>query len=85
MYILLQLRLSYCIDYPAIVGFDPLVNQRLLPPTFPRYTKIKTRIEAFDYFGDLLQQLKIICGVADITDLHTILVSILCCCYNFSV
>ena len=56
------------------MGFDPLVNQRLLPPTFPRYTKIKTRTEAFSYFDDLLQQLRVICRVAEISDLHAILV-----------
>ena len=56
------------------MGFDPLVNQRLLPPTFPRYTKIKTRAEAFGYFDDLLQQLRVICRVAEISDLHAILV-----------
>ena len=27
----------------TIMGFEPLVNQRLLPPSFPRYTAIFSR------------------------------------------
>ena len=26
-----------------MIGFDPLVNQRLLPPSFPRQTQIFTQ------------------------------------------
>jgi hypothetical protein len=40
------------------MGFDPLVNQRLLPPTFPRYTKIMFRAQALEYFEELLKRLK---------------------------
>ena len=29
-----------------LVGFEPFANQRLLPPTFPRYTEIKARASA---------------------------------------
>ncbi|KAI1301211.1 N-alpha-acetyltransferase 35, NatC auxiliary subunit [Halotydeus destructor] len=44
-------------DYPTIMGFEPLVNQRLLPPTFPRYTKMKSRSESINYAKALVQQI----------------------------
>ena len=41
---MLSLLQWYLIGLDAIVGsimgFEPLVNQRLLPPSFPRYTAI---------------------------------------------
>lgn len=60
-------------DHPAIMGFDPLVNQRLLPPTFPRYTKIKSRIEALDYFEELLNRLKVVCKITNYSSFHSAL------------
>ncbi|KAK7579647.1 hypothetical protein V9T40_000276 [Parthenolecanium corni] len=39
-------------------GFDAMINQRLLPPTFPRYTKIKNNVDSFHYFESLLIRLK---------------------------
>ena len=30
-------------------GFEPLANQRLLPPTFPRVTEIRERDSALQY------------------------------------
>ncbi|KAF4529306.1 hypothetical protein B566_EDAN011400 [Ephemera danica] len=57
-------------DHPTIMGFDPLVNQRLLPPTFPRYTKIKRREKALEYFEELLTRLKIVCRVTTFTSFH---------------
>ncbi|XP_047117250.1 N-alpha-acetyltransferase 35, NatC auxiliary subunit [Schistocerca piceifrons] len=60
-------------DHPTIMGFDPLVNQRLLPPTFPRYTKIKSRIEAFEYFEELLNRLKVVCKITNYTSFHSAL------------
>ncbi|CAG2108905.1 unnamed protein product [Medioppia subpectinata] len=45
-------------DYPTIIGFEPLVNQRLLPPTFPRYTKMKSRSEALEFTLQLLHRLR---------------------------
>ncbi|XP_043265952.1 N-alpha-acetyltransferase 35, NatC auxiliary subunit [Colletes gigas] len=47
-------------NYPNIMGFDPMVNQRLLPPTFPRYTKIKPRIEALKYLDELLNRFRMV-------------------------
>ena len=56
------------------MGFEPLVNQRLLPPTFPRYTKIKTREETMEYSLGLVDRLKAICGIMEIANLHVALV-----------
>jgi hypothetical protein len=62
-------------NHPTILGFDPLVNQRLLPPTFPRYTKIKSRFEALEYFEELLNRLKVVCKITSHTSFHSALVS----------
>lgn len=53
-----------------IMGFDPLVNQRLLPPTFPRYTKIKPRDEALQYFDEMIDRFKALLKIQSITSLH---------------
>lgn len=45
-------------DYPTIMGFSPFVNQRTLPPTFPRHTKIKCRSDAVRYFECLINRFK---------------------------
>ncbi|XP_050538032.1 N-alpha-acetyltransferase 35, NatC auxiliary subunit [Daktulosphaira vitifoliae] len=47
------------------LGFDPLINQKLLPPTFPRYTKIKSPTDAYLYFDGLLTRLKQICKMTN--------------------
>ncbi|XP_071449323.1 N-alpha-acetyltransferase 35, NatC auxiliary subunit [Hetaerina americana] len=60
-------------DHPTIMGFDPLVNQRLLPPTFPRYTKIKSRDEALEYFEELLNRLKTVCKITSYNSFHSAL------------
>ncbi|CAH1725890.1 hypothetical protein AGLY_009875 [Aphis glycines] len=52
---------NWCYD----LGFDPLINQKLLPPTFPRYTKIKPADEAYVYFDSLLTRLKQICKLTN--------------------
>ena len=57
------------------MGFEPLVNQRLLPPTFPRYTVIKSREECVSYMETLLTQLHILPQITEMLSLHTILVS----------
>lgn len=56
------------------MGFEPLVNQRLLPPTFPRYTRIKPRSEALQYFNDLILKLKEAMKVTSISSFHSVLV-----------
>lgn len=56
------------------MGFEPLVNQRLLPPTFPRYTIIKSREDAVDYMETLLKRLYIVTTVPEMTSLHMVMV-----------
>ncbi|XP_018578871.1 N-alpha-acetyltransferase 35, NatC auxiliary subunit [Anoplophora glabripennis] len=57
-------------DNEHIVGFEPSINQRLLPPTFPRYTKIKSRSEAVIYFIEMVERFKIVCKIQSIISLH---------------
>lgn len=63
-------------NYPNIMGFDPMVNQRLLPPTFPRYTKIKPRIDALEYLAELINRFKVVIKITNYTGFHTALVII---------
>ncbi|OXB64803.1 hypothetical protein ASZ78_010396 [Callipepla squamata] len=60
-------------DHPIMMGFEPLVNQRLLPPTFPRYAKIIKREEMVSYFSKLIDRIKTVCEVVNLTNLHCIL------------
>lgn len=60
-------------DYPTILGFEPLINQRLLPPSFPRYTKIKSRPEAVDYLTSFLHRLKRLLTITDCLRLGEVL------------
>jgi hypothetical protein len=58
------------------MGFDPKINQRLLPPTFPRYTKIKPRIEALEYMDDLVNRFKMVTKITSYNNFHGALVII---------
>ncbi|XP_048729829.2 N-alpha-acetyltransferase 35, NatC auxiliary subunit-like isoform X3 [Ostrea edulis] len=60
-------------DYPTIMGFEPLVNQRLLPPTFPRYTVIRSRDDALIHIEGLLYRLQIVTTVPELTTFHIIM------------
>uniref|UniRef100_A0A8C6MA65 N-alpha-acetyltransferase 35, NatC auxiliary subunit n=1 Tax=Nothobranchius furzeri TaxID=105023 RepID=A0A8C6MA65_NOTFU len=60
-------------DHPIMMGFEPLVNQRLLPPTFPRYAKIIKREDMVAYFSKLIERIKTMCDVVNTTNLHGIL------------
>uniref|UniRef100_F7FQU5 N-alpha-acetyltransferase 35, NatC auxiliary subunit n=1 Tax=Ornithorhynchus anatinus TaxID=9258 RepID=F7FQU5_ORNAN len=60
-------------DHPIMMGFEPLVNQRLLPPTFPRYAKIIKREEMVHYFAKLIDRIKTVCEVVNLSNLHCIL------------
>lgn len=51
------------------------MNQRLLPPTFPRYTRIPNSETAFGYLEALLKRLKSACRVTACTGFHNALVS----------
>lgn len=61
-------------NHPNVMGFDPMINQRLLPPTFPRYTKIKPRIEALEYLDDLINRFKTVTRIINYTSFHGALV-----------
>lgn len=56
------------------LGFDTMINQRLLPPTFPRYTKIKNNIDSFHYFESLLARLKQALKITTYSSFHEALV-----------
>lgn len=68
-----SLFIHFLVNTPNIMGFSPLVNQRLLPPTFPRYTKIKDRAASFDYLDELTQNLKHVCKVINCTNYQSAL------------
>lgn len=53
-----------------IMGFEPLINQRLLPPTFPRYTKIKPRDEALIYFEEMIERFQVLTKIQSVTSMH---------------
>jgi N-alpha-acetyltransferase 35, NatC auxiliary subunit len=55
------------------MGFSPMVNQRFLPPTFPRYTKIKDRMETLSYLEELSHNLKLACKVIHCTNYQSTL------------
>jgi len=56
-----------------IMGFEPQVNQRLLPPTFPRYTQLRSRTEAINILLQLMERLKLMCKIKDHTNFHAAL------------
>lgn len=58
---------------PVTIGFDPLVNQRLLPPTFPRYTHIKSPAEAYKRLDELLIRLRQVTKILSYTSFHSAL------------
>lgn len=56
------------------MGFEPQVNQRLLPPTFPRYTQLRSRAEAINNLIQLMDRLKAMCKIKEHTNFHAALV-----------
>ncbi|CAK1544585.1 unnamed protein product [Leptosia nina] len=60
-------------DAPNPMGFEPMINQRLLPPTFPRYTRIKARPDALQYFDSLVTRLRHAWKITSCTNFHTAL------------
>ncbi|XP_001658127.2 N-alpha-acetyltransferase 35, NatC auxiliary subunit isoform X2 [Aedes aegypti] len=60
-------------DTPNVMGFSMMVNQRLLPPTFPRYTKIKERSTCIQYLSELIHRLKHACKIVHCTNYHSAL------------
>lgn len=57
----------------SIMGFEPLVNQRLLPPSFPRYTAIFGRQQAIDYTEEMVKRFLHICDVVSYASLHIVI------------
>jgi hypothetical protein len=47
-------------DYPTILGFSPMINQKLLPITFPRDVTICDRQLALDYLESLFGRLQLL-------------------------
>lgn len=45
-------------DYPTIMGFEPLINQLILPPAYPRCPSIKSRPSMINYLKDLIIKLR---------------------------
>lgn len=60
-------------DSPNPMGFEPMINQRLLPPTFPRYTRIKPRAEALQYFDEIVSRLRHAWKITSCPNFHTAL------------
>jgi len=61
-----------------MMGFERLINQRLLPPTFPRYTAIRSRHDTMQYFTALVQRLAQFAVIPTLSDnLHALIVSFL--------
>lgn len=48
--IILRDVFSFTDDYAWLPSFEPDVNRRQLPPTFPRKTKLRTRMEGLSVF-----------------------------------
>ena len=56
-------RGTHHVEGSNMIGFEPLANQRLLPPTFPRYTEIVGRAEAVAYLSALVGRLGVVCSL----------------------
>ena len=60
----------------SLVGFERLANQRLLPPTFPRYTEMRSRESAVEYFSQLVERISTaVHAVTQITTFQSAMVS----------
>lgn len=60
-------------ESPNPMGFSPRVNQRNLPPTFPRSAKVKDRLSSYIFLEELVQRLKYACKVIHQKDYHSAL------------
>lgn len=59
--------------YNIVHGFEPLINQKLLPPTFPRYTALMTKDAIKESFTDLIKRLITVTQVTSINGFQNIL------------
>ncbi len=57
----------------TVLGFEPTVNQRLLPPTFPRYTEIRGREAAYSYLGSLIERVHEAIKISEVHTFHNAL------------
>lgn len=57
----------------VMLGFNTLINQRLLPPSFPRETTVLSREHSLKYMQLLLLRLDRLCNVLDFSNFHTLL------------
>lgn len=60
-------------DAPCRIGFSLMVNQRLLPPTFPRFTKFRDRTSCIHFLEELVQRLKLAARVIHCHTYHSAL------------
>ena len=49
------------------MGFEPSINQRLLPPTFPRFIRIFSFEATCDYLKEILVKLTEACKISELT------------------
>ncbi|XP_039257820.2 N-alpha-acetyltransferase 35, NatC auxiliary subunit-like [Styela clava] len=54
-------------------GFEPLVNQKLLPPTFPRYTTLRNREEIVENYEQIIKRLLMVIEVTGLSGYQNIL------------
>ena len=52
------------------MGFEPTVNQRLLPPTFPRFIRVFSFESTIEQFDQILNQLNDAIKVNELTLFH---------------
>ena len=57
------------------MGFDPLLNQRQLPPAFPRYPRLRALPATLDELAALLDRLIRLRSVLECKHLHALIVS----------
>lgn len=48
------------------LGYQPLINQRMLPPTFPRYNKIRSAEKTFEYFRKIFKDVFVVLSLGKI-------------------
>ena len=56
------------------MGFDPLLNQRQLPPAFPRYPRLRALPATLDELASLLDRLLRLRTVLECKHLHALMV-----------
>ncbi|XP_031566429.1 N-alpha-acetyltransferase 35, NatC auxiliary subunit-like [Actinia tenebrosa] len=69
----IQLGLTADLEKGEMLGFEPLVNQRLLPPSFPRYVLVFDREAAIDYLQLIVKRLIHVCSIVECNLLHMII------------